>query len=55
MSAACMASASADAEQRGDGPATLIDVDDKTGLAVRVAPLRLGGVLSRVEPPFWVA
>ena len=42
-----------------DGPATLsglaIDVDDKTGLAVRVAPLRLGGVLSRVEPPFWVA
>ncbi len=42
-----------------DGPATLsglaIDVDDKTGLAVRVAPLRLGGVLSKVEPSFWVA
>lgn len=36
-----MASASADAEQRGDGPATLIDVDDKTGLAVRAFPSRI--------------
>jgi metallophosphoesterase (TIGR00282 family) len=28
----------------------LIDADDKTGLARRIEPLRLGGVLRRVEP-----
>jgi calcineurin-like phosphoesterase len=29
----------------------LIDADDKTGLARRSEPLRLGGVLRRVEAP----
>ncbi len=28
----------------------LIDVDQETGLATRIEPLRIGGVLSRVEP-----
>jgi hypothetical protein len=41
------------------GEATLcgvaVDVDDATGLARAVAPLRLGGKLSRAEPSFWVA
>ncbi len=39
------------------GPATLcglaVDTDDQTGLAVAVAPLRLGGVLAEALPPFW--
>jgi 2',3'-cyclic-nucleotide 2'-phosphodiesterase len=39
------------------GEATLcgvaIDVDDRTGLARAIAPLRLGGKLSRAEPAFW--
>ena len=39
------------------GPATLsglaVDVDDMTGLARAVAPLRLGGVLDETWPPFW--
>ena len=39
------------------GPATLsglaVDVDDATGLARAVAPLRLGGVLDETRPPFW--
>jgi metallophosphoesterase (TIGR00282 family) len=39
------------------GEATLcgvaIDVDDGTGLARGIAPLRLGGRLSRAEPAFW--
>jgi metallophosphoesterase (TIGR00282 family) len=42
-----------------EGPATIsglaIEVDDKTGLARHVAPLRMGGVLSPAEPPFWAA
>ncbi len=42
-----------------DGVATLsglaLDIDDKTGLCQQVAPLRLGGVLSRAEPAFWAA
>jgi metallophosphoesterase (TIGR00282 family) len=41
------------------GPATVcglaIEVDDKTGLASKVAPLRLGGVLSQAEPAFWAS
>lgn len=41
------------------GEATLcgvaIDVDDKTGLAQAIAPLRRGGRLSRAEPGFWLA
>ena len=40
------------------GEATLcglaIDVDDATGLARAVAPLRLGGRLSQTEPRFWL-
>ncbi len=39
------------------GPATLcglaVEIDDNTGLAAAVAPLRLGGVLSETVPPFW--
>src|SRR5487761_2308330 len=30
-----------------------VETDDKTGLALKVAPLRLGGRLSQVEPDFW--
>jgi 2',3'-cyclic-nucleotide 2'-phosphodiesterase len=41
------------------GPATVsglaIDIDDKTGKALQVAPIRLGGVLSPAEPLFWIA
>ncbi len=41
-----------------NGPATIcglaVDIDDKTGLALRTAPLRLGGVLSSAEPAFWL-
>ena len=41
------------------GEATLcgvgIDVDDETGLARAIAPLRLGGRLSQTEPAFWVS
>ena len=40
-----------------DGPATLaglaVDVDDGTGLATAVAPLRLGGTLVETIPAFW--
>jgi 2',3'-cyclic-nucleotide 2'-phosphodiesterase len=40
------------------GPATVsglaIEIDDATGLARRVAGLRLGGVLAPAEPLFWV-
>jgi metallophosphoesterase (TIGR00282 family) len=40
------------------GEATLcgvaIDVDDETGLARAIAPLRLGGRLSQTEPQFWL-
>jgi metallophosphoesterase (TIGR00282 family) len=43
--------------QPADGPASLsgvaIETDDATGLATAIAPLRLGGVLSEVLPPFW--
>jgi len=39
------------------GPATIaglaVEVDDGTGLATAVAPLRLGGALSETVPPFW--
>jgi hypothetical protein len=39
------------------GPATLcaiaVDTDPATGLAVRVAPVRLGGVLEGARPAFW--
>ena len=39
------------------GPAALsgiaVETDDKTGLAKRVAPVRLGAVLSEARPDFW--
>jgi 2',3'-cyclic-nucleotide 2'-phosphodiesterase len=39
------------------GPATLcaiaVDTDPATGLAVRVAPVLLGGVLAGAKPAFW--
>ena len=42
-----------------DGPATLcgvaVETDDRTGLAVRVAPVRVGGLLSPAVPEFWEA
>jgi metallophosphoesterase (TIGR00282 family) len=31
-----------------------IDIDDATGLARAIAPLRLGGRLSQTEPAFWL-
>jgi len=40
-----------------NGPATIsglaIEVDDATGLALRVAPVRIGGVLAEARPSFW--
>ena len=40
-----------------DGPATLcgvaVETDDRTGLALRVAPVRVGGCLSPARPEFW--
>ncbi len=40
-----------------DGVGTLcglaVDVDDKTGLARNCHAIRVGGVLSPLEPPFW--
>lgn len=40
-----------------DGPATIagiaVEVDDGTGFALRIAPLRIGGILSETIPPFW--
>jgi len=39
------------------GPATLcglaVETDDATGLATRIAPVRLGGVLDQAQPAFW--
>jgi metallophosphoesterase (TIGR00282 family) len=39
------------------GPATLcgvaVETDDTTGLAVRIAPVRIGGRLSQTQPDFW--
>lgn len=39
------------------GPGTLcglaVETDDKTGLATKVGPVRLGGVLEQVQPDFW--
>ena len=40
-----------------NGEATLsgvaVETDDKTGLAVKIAPVRLGGRLSEARPAFW--
>ncbi|MDB5091829.1 MAG: hypothetical protein JWR09_5823, partial [Mucilaginibacter sp.] len=39
------------------GPATMsgvaVETDDKTGLALRIAPVRLGGRLEQTVPGFW--
>jgi metallophosphoesterase (TIGR00282 family) len=39
------------------GPATLsgvaVETDDATGLALRIAPVRLGGALEEARPAFW--
>jgi hypothetical protein len=32
-----------------------VEIDDATGLARAIAPLRLGGRLSQTEPAFWIA
>ncbi len=44
--------------QPAHGNATIsgvgIEIDDATGLAKAIAPIRLGGRLTRAEPPFWV-
>jgi calcineurin-like phosphoesterase len=41
------------------GPGTLaglaIEIDDDTGLARAVAPVRLGGVLEEAVPSFWAS
>jgi 2',3'-cyclic-nucleotide 2'-phosphodiesterase len=43
--------------EAAEGPATLsglaVETDDKTGLATRVAPVRLGGRLEQTSPAFW--
>jgi 2',3'-cyclic-nucleotide 2'-phosphodiesterase len=43
--------------EAAQGPATLcglaVETDDKTGLATRVAAVRLGGRLEEARPPFW--
>ena len=40
-----------------NGPATLcgiaVETDDRTGLALNVAPVRIGGVLGEARPSFW--
>lgn len=40
-----------------DGAATLcgmaVETDDKTGLATKVSPVRLGGILEEARPAFW--
>jgi metallophosphoesterase (TIGR00282 family) len=40
-----------------DGPATMcavaVETDGKTGLATKVAPVRLGGLLEEATPAFW--
>ena len=40
-----------------EGPATLcglaVDTDDRTGLARRIAPIRIGGALSEARPDMW--
>ena len=39
------------------GPATFsavaVETDDATGLAIRIAPVRLGGRLEEARPTFW--
>jgi 2',3'-cyclic-nucleotide 2'-phosphodiesterase len=41
-----------------NGPGTLsgvaVEIDDRTGLATRIAPVRLGGRLAKAVPVFWI-
>jgi calcineurin-like phosphoesterase len=43
--------------EASNGPATLsalaVETDDATGLATKVGPVRLGGVLEETRPSFW--
>jgi calcineurin-like phosphoesterase len=43
--------------EAAEGPATLcglaVDIDDATGLALNVGPVRIGGRLSQALPEFW--
>lgn len=43
--------------QPADGPATIsgvaVEINERTGHAVRIAPVRLGGTLPEAEPDFW--
>ncbi|MBV8962616.1 MAG: metallophosphoesterase, partial [Hyphomicrobiales bacterium] len=43
--------------EAANGEATIcglaVETDPKTGLAMRVAPFRLGGCLRQAEPDFW--
>ena len=43
--------------EAANGPATLsalaVETDDATGLATKVGPVRLGGVLEETKPVFW--
>jgi metallophosphoesterase (TIGR00282 family) len=43
--------------ETANGPATLsalaVEIDDATGLATRVGPVRLGGILEEAKPLFW--
>jgi len=43
--------------EAASGPATLtgvaVELDDANGLATKIAPVRLGGILSEAMPPFW--
>jgi hypothetical protein len=43
--------------ESSNGPGTLaglaVEIDDDTGLARAVAPVRLGGVLAETVPGFW--
>jgi calcineurin-like phosphoesterase len=43
--------------ETANGPATLsalaVETDDATGLARRIAPVRLGGRLEEARPAFW--
>jgi metallophosphoesterase (TIGR00282 family) len=43
--------------EAASGPATLcglaVETDDKSGLAKKVAPVRLGGLIEQAQPAFW--
>jgi calcineurin-like phosphoesterase len=43
--------------ETANGPGTLsalaVETDDASGLAIRVGPVRLGGILEEARPSFW--